>query len=160
MSRLEDIRARHEAATPGTWVAHDLGDLEYNSQDNEGWWWVWRKENLPYYGGVFTPTDSKEPDGSILEATITGNEDGKQEKADAEFAAHAHQDIPPMLDALESVEDTVIELESELYRLRTLFENDEPGEDSLKDEAKGAIVVLEHTIKSLKRALSKLEDSE
>ncbi|MCR6649736.1 MAG: hypothetical protein NVV70_16955 [Cellulomonas sp.] len=104
---LAQIAAREQAATPGPLVAHDLGDDVYTSDDGHGWWWVWREEALPYYGGVLeldatfevTGADGKvwKVAGAVGQASITDNRQGLVEKADAEFFAHARTDVPALL---------------------------------------------------------------
>lgn len=105
--RLTKIRERHAAATDGTWVVQDLSDYNFNSEDEKGWWWVWRQENLPYFGGILdvrSKSDPGDPPGKpVGEAMITDNRSGAQERKDAEFISHAHQDVPALVDALEVV---------------------------------------------------------
>lgn len=93
-TELEEERRIIEAATPGPWVAYDHSDGTYTSENNEGWWWVWQESRLPYYGGVLTVEDAGAPYGAIGEAGITDQRDGNQERADAEFIAHARTALP------------------------------------------------------------------
>lgn len=102
---LAEIKARADAATEGPWVSHDLSDTVFNSENDAGWWWVWQESKLPYYGGVLGPDAHGSTDGSIGEASITDARDGHQEKADAEFIAHARTDLPDMAAALTAVLD-------------------------------------------------------
>jgi hypothetical protein len=110
--RLDAIEARAAAATEGPWVPIDL-DREINGETvtgaDHGWWWVWREAAVPYYGGVLEADgdmDVRGDDGRIYrtvggigETSIT---DGTtpQERTDAEFIAHARQDIPALVAAL------------------------------------------------------------
>jgi len=112
---LSALRAIAEAATPGPWVTLDMGGPEYTSSNDEGWWWVWQESRLPYYGGVLEP-ERHTPDcpgkpsvcctgGALFSANITDNNDGVQEKADAEFAAAFNPEtVLALLDRLETAE--------------------------------------------------------
>lgn len=91
---LEEERRIIDAATAGPWVAHDLSDATFNSENRAGWWWVWQKSQLTHYGGVIEISDSGEPRGAIGEAGITDQSNGHQERADAEFIAHARTALP------------------------------------------------------------------
>lgn len=93
-TELEEERRIIEAATPGPWVAYDHSDGTYTSENNAGWWWVWQESRLPYYGGVLNVEDAGAPYGAIGEAGITDQRDGNQERADAEFVAHARTALP------------------------------------------------------------------
>lgn len=97
-ARLRQIDARERAVTPGTWIAFrpDDGDGEL------AWWWVWREERLPNYGGVLQI--DREPDNSVNDYArggvgsieTTDQRDPVQEEADAIFIAGARSDIPWM----------------------------------------------------------------
>lgn len=104
-ARLDEIKARADAATEGPWVPHDLSDAVFDSENDAGWWWVWQESKLPHYGGVLGPDTHGSIDGSIGEASITDARDGHQEKADATFIAHARTDLPAMAAALTAVLD-------------------------------------------------------
>lgn len=103
MTDLEAIRARAERATPGPWIKFDASD-----SNDVPWWWVWQESKLPYYGGVFEPdsdyTIKSHDDGRLYHVSgavgvscVTDNKDLEQEEWDAEFIAHAREDIPALL---------------------------------------------------------------
>ena len=106
--RVEQIRARVDAATEGPWEALDL-DYEINGEainPGSGWWWVWRTASKPHYGGVMeaeTDFTIKGDDGRTYHVAGAVGEtkihDGEspQERIDAEFIAHARDDIPWLL---------------------------------------------------------------
>lgn len=103
---LDLIDEEAAAATEGPWVIRDLSEHEYGPDDNTGWWWVWQKSKLPYYGAVLNPnerTDQGQPDGSIGEAMIDDNKTGVQEKKDAQFMASARTRVPQLSAALREV---------------------------------------------------------
>lgn len=103
MNDFEAIRARAEKATPGPWIKFDASD-----SNDVPWWWVWQESKLPYYGGVFEPdsdyTIKSHDDGRLYHVSgavgvscVTDNKDLEQEEWDAEFIAHAREDIPALL---------------------------------------------------------------
>lgn len=137
---LSALRAIAGEATPGPWVTLDMGGPEYTSSNDEGWWWVWQQTRLPYYGGVLEP-ERHTPDcpgkpsicctgGALFSANITDNNDGVQEKADAEFvAAFNPQTVLALLDRLEAAEAErdalaakVAAVEARVTRYRQLYE--------------------------------------
>jgi hypothetical protein len=59
-ARIDEDEAAARAATPGRWVARDLGDAEFTSDDGKGWWWVWR-EGIEHYAGVLK-VDREDPE--------------------------------------------------------------------------------------------------
>jgi hypothetical protein len=113
---LDAIRARANAATPGTWIVYDAGEEDFPS------WWVWRKDKLPYYGGILAPASehADEPGGIGLVATDDVDHT-EQEHLDAEFIAHARADVPALITEVRRLKD-------ELKRIRALC--DAQGEDS------------------------------
>lgn len=100
---LDAIEARATAATPGPWAPYDLADATYGPEDGTGWWWVWQESRLPYFGGVLKLEDEGEPGGAIGEASIDDNRSGAQERSDAEFIAHAREDVPALVAELREV---------------------------------------------------------
>jgi len=86
--RLAEIRARVEAATPGPWVA----DPPVAKVDNN--WNRWT---------VMHPTDGRL--GTWFVASLVPDvdrlQDVEQEHSDAEFIAHARQDVPDLLDTMD-----------------------------------------------------------
>lgn len=80
------LRERAEAASSGPWVAFDSHDEHYNTQDEAGWWWVWRKDALPFYGGVME-MQSHPADCVVGACESTDGHSGEKERKDAEFIA-------------------------------------------------------------------------
>lgn len=79
MSDLNELRKVAENATPGPWIAHELGG-------EPGYWWVWQESKLPYYGGV-AEVAGRDP-GIICYPEISGGHgDDDQDRIDAEFIA-------------------------------------------------------------------------
>lgn len=107
---LDAIEARANAATEGPWECLDLSDADFDSKNERGWWWVWRA-GIQHYAGVLNTRDRDEA-GVIGEASITDSDDGDQERADAEFIAHARTDVPAL----------VAEVRAERAKLEKVFQ--------------------------------------
>jgi hypothetical protein len=91
-ARLDEDEATASAASPGPWVVKDIGDHEFTSDDDKGWWWVWQESALPYYGGVVQIDHTP---GAVGVASITDARQGAKERADAEHIARC--DPPAVL---------------------------------------------------------------
>lgn len=83
-ARVDEDEATATAASPGPWLVKDLGDAEFTSSDNCGWWWVWQESKLPHYGGVIQIDHTP---GAVGVASITDAEQGAKERADADHIA-------------------------------------------------------------------------
>jgi hypothetical protein len=92
-TRLDEIRAREQAATPGHW------GTEY---DGEGTYYVHARLRT-------TPQEGMASDGVV--ATLPGEHADGQTYANARFTAHAREDVPFLL-------DRVAELEAQVKRVR------------------------------------------
>lgn len=86
--RLAAIRARLEAATPAPWEPRQMSNDD--ADDPNGYWWVWRGENGPYYNGV-------------AQCLIDDGDVTQQEGSDADFIAHSRGDVPYLLDLVASL---------------------------------------------------------
>lgn len=97
---LDTLRKTAEAATPGPWIAHELGG-------EPGYWWVWQESKLPYYGGV-AEVAGRDP-GTICYPEISGgHSDGEQDRIDAEFIATFNPEtVLALLSRLEQAEQQV-----------------------------------------------------
>ena len=82
MNALQEIKARAEAATEGPWLA-------MTEETGDG-------ENIYYT----VEAKSATPGDYLLDISDTG----VHGRADAEFIAHAREDVPRLIAALESVE--------------------------------------------------------
>jgi multidrug resistance efflux pump len=92
--RLEEIKAREQAATPGPWeVVHNVDDYGRPEQ------WVF-----------FNSHEEMERDSTVLNV------------ANAEFIAHSREDMPAVIEALEAerreAEERIRQLEEEVKDLR------------------------------------------
>jgi hypothetical protein len=83
-ARWDEDEAAARAATPGPWIVKDVGDREFTSDDDKGWWWVWQEAALPHYGGVIQIDHTP---GAVGVASITDARQGAKERADAEHIA-------------------------------------------------------------------------
>jgi hypothetical protein len=92
-TRIDEIRAREQAATPGRW------GTEY---DGEGTYYVHARLRT-------TPQEGMASDGVV--ASLSGEHGDGQTYANARFAAHAREDVPFLL-------DRVAELEGQVARVR------------------------------------------
>jgi hypothetical protein len=91
--RIEEIRARADAATPGHW------GTDY---DGAGTYYVHARLRTEMRAGMVS-------DGVV--ATIQGEHGDDQTYRNARFAAHAREDVPFLL-------DRVAELEAQVKRVR------------------------------------------
>lgn len=80
MPDLDEIWQRANAATPGPWTAHD------------------REEGKPQ--GSYEIVTEVDPHGSIVELLPPGQWSSIGRREDAEFIAHAREDIPALLDEI------------------------------------------------------------
>ena len=87
MKRLNEIKARAEAATPGPWEADGTGEVSQH----------WSRPK-PWETVVGT-------DVACMSYCYGGSAKGVERDEDAEFIAHARTDVPALLDALQSVLD-------------------------------------------------------
>ena len=125
MTRIEEIRARLEAATPGPWehgeryhicgvMAEKFGEGRCSSCRRGEPAWAgtrdingkkmlahvhaveepWHKNNIVYYDG----------NGNLFHVVIETDEYGLMESGDADFIAHAREDVPYLLDQLAAAE--------------------------------------------------------
>ena len=134
MTPEEIIAAQHRCdnATPGPWIPFQPADS--NGDENFEWWWVWRQDKLPYYGGIIHLDEYQNGQnvtipGAIgsIETTDTGLFGRiEQDAADAEFIAHARQDLPNALNHIKELEQQLAEKEAELATLRGASLPDEP----------------------------------
>ena len=108
---LDAIRARAWFATPGPWevvrLCPDCG-IEQNSKCHcagKGDFGVWRADNGPNWNLVASPM-------------IDDHGKSEQEALDADFIAHARQDIPALLTEVQRLRKELVDMEVELERLR------------------------------------------
>jgi hypothetical protein len=91
-TRMNEIRARHDAATPGPWgTSRDLGG-NYTVK----------------HGTYVTPEDGFGSDGDV--AVLLGDEEAAY--ANGSFIARAREDIPYLLDRIAALEATAPETEA------------------------------------------------
>lgn len=84
--RLDEIKARYVASTPGEWI-----DKLCESQGDDCWCrWI----DAPPY----------DDESSVVITGCLG-------KADAIFCANAHQDVPYLLERLQEAQTKIVELE-------------------------------------------------
>lgn len=126
---LDVIEARAEVATQGPWAVHNMADDEYDSTNHAGWWWVWRAgvghyagvmemdQHINWGDGVELPSDRQ-----IGVAQITDNDDGEQERRDAEFIAHARTDVPTLARALRKATERADRAEAALARVARILQ--------------------------------------
>ncbi|WP_399554217.1 hypothetical protein OG582_40545 (plasmid) [Streptomyces anulatus] len=85
-ARIEEIRTRTDAASPGHWGTH---------YDGKGTYTVEARPRLdPRAGSV--------DEGAV--ATLTGEHGDQQAYQDARFIAHAREDVPYLLDRVAELE--------------------------------------------------------
>lgn len=95
---LEAIRARKDAATPGPWKRWDDG------VDNE----------VSARIGSIVEAPGRTADGRVKRiASVTDWLGGPQQRADAEFIAHARTDIPDLLEAVDRLRSMVMDAQTE-----------------------------------------------
>jgi hypothetical protein len=92
-TRIDEIRAREQAATPGHWGTYYDGKGTYTVQA--------QPRLIPGTGNVTA--------GDV--ATLSGEHGDGQTYADARFIGHAREDVPYLL-------DRVAELEAQVTRVR------------------------------------------
>ena len=112
--QLEEIRKRCEAATPGPWTSSRKDIDSYTSNPDE-----------PEYGTqhvVYVYLQDDEPRFPLF---------GNNARNNAEFIAHARQDIPALLDALNEAEGRITG--ARLYR--AMAEDYEADRDRYKAKA-------------------------
>ena len=97
--QIEEIRSRAEAATPGPWHNYDRGigyEVHVGPATEKHWWQAGE-------------------DGHERGGECSCIHDGFREtipnEQNADFIAHARQDIPDLLDALEAAQKRIAELE-------------------------------------------------
>ena len=103
---LDAIRARADAATPGPWVAeaYVYGDPEDGYGPPQDW-------------QIKTAGWTKHA-GSVIVSHQPYEGGGVNEEADAEFIAHARQDVPDLLAELARLRAANAELQAENMALR------------------------------------------
>lgn len=94
---IAEGREKLAAATPGPWTVHE---------PEPEWYWVWRQDKLPNWGGVLEPRQgcADHGGGAIGGAIATDNKDSEQERADADLVAWMRNNLPALLDALEAAQ--------------------------------------------------------
>jgi hypothetical protein len=122
MSAIEEIQAaivkltmERSAATSGEWVALNMADDVFDSKDGNGWWWVWAKDSLPYYGGILE-SDGVEDTGfrkTVGGAAITDHDQGEKEQADVDLIVTFHRTIDAQLAILQASVSEIFDWEQD-----------------------------------------------
>jgi hypothetical protein len=106
------IRRRARKATAGPWTLVDRAEGDTPRDVARPMyapsWWVWQQSRLPYWGGVATQQFREKTDGpgAIMEiVTADGGtiEPLEQDYSDAQFIAHAREDIPALLSHIDAL---------------------------------------------------------
>jgi hypothetical protein len=108
---LNEIRARADAATPGPW---DFEWSDENIQVNAGTARTeWTERGTGFPAMRWATTDR------IVEFDVDDLEEPEEQTRanDAEFIAHAREDIPRLLDLIVEQRATIARLEAELARI-------------------------------------------
>lgn len=101
--RIAQIRARADAATRGPWHVQLTAET-----------YIDRPSRYPIYSEVRGVVDVAEGDTYVAQ-TKRGNE---QARADAEFIAHAREDVAVLLAEIERLRAALVEATAELIALR------------------------------------------
>ncbi|MDH6282879.1 hypothetical protein [Prescottella agglutinans] len=115
---LDKLEQVHAKATPGEWAAYNMADDSFDTEDGEGWWWVWvagRKD----YAGVFRmdngPSNKAAPDGEIAQARIADHDSGIPERNDAKWIAAIHNAAPALIAELREARATIERVRAMAY---------------------------------------------
>jgi hypothetical protein len=139
---LDAVRRRARKATAGPWTLVDREEEDTPSDVARPMyapsWWVWQQSRLPYWGGVATQPSREKSDGpgAIMEiVTADGGvmESLEQDYSDAQFIAHAREDIPALLSYIDALLARTLTPEEAQRAARSVAYNEfsEPGDIAL-----------------------------
>jgi hypothetical protein len=130
--QLDEIDARHKAATPGPWGVYEFGggtaiDIAADLQDT-GCGYRARRE--------ICRLEDEPLDNDPTHREWTAEEDWAQVQADSVFVAHAREDVPALIAEVRRLRDRVAELEGPAVHARAAlaalcYDLEDPGSNAL-----------------------------